>query len=96
MPTIGFSNYELRSDRYNRSNGNNEMLNSDSDRIYRITLYDLGGGRRIRTIWKNYYALVHGIVFVIDSSDIERILEVKDLMEEVLSNPLVAGKPILM
>ncbi|XP_054163951.1 ADP-ribosylation factor-like protein 13B, partial [Oppia nitens] len=79
IPTIGFSNLELR--RYGK---------------YRVVVYDLGGGVRIRGIWKNYFALVHGIIFVIDSSDISRIYEVKDVIEEVVSNDKISGKPILV
>ncbi|CAG2110192.1 unnamed protein product, partial [Medioppia subpectinata] len=63
---------------------------------YRVVVYDLGGGARIRAIWKNYFALIHGIVFVIDSSDISRVLEVKDVIEEVVSNDKISGKPILV
>ena len=63
---------------------------------FRVILYDLGGGARIRDIWKNYFALIHGIIFVIDSSDISRVLEVKDVVEEVVSNDKIAGKPILV
>lgn len=63
---------------------------------FRVILYDLGGGPRIRDIWKNYFALIHGIIFVIDSSDISRILEVKDVVEEVVANDKIAGKPILV
>ena len=63
---------------------------------YKVVVYDLGGGIRIRSIWKNYFALIHGIIFVIDSSDITRILEVKDVIEEVVANDKIAGKPILV
>ncbi|CAG2167623.1 unnamed protein product, partial [Oppiella nova] len=63
---------------------------------YRVVVYDLGGGARIRAIWKNYFALIHGIIFVIDSSDISRVLEVKDVIEEVVSNDKISGKPILV
>ncbi len=63
---------------------------------FRVVLYDLGGGPRIRSIWKNYFGLVHGIIFVIDSADISRVLEVKDVIEEVISNDKIAGKPILL
>ncbi|OTF72923.1 ADP-ribosylation factor-like protein 13B-like protein [Euroglyphus maynei] len=80
VSTIGFSKYELRL-RQNR---------------FKIILYDVGGSVRIRSIWHNYYSLVHGIIFVIDSADLDRILEVKQLLQELASNPLILGKPILM
>ncbi|XP_072556358.1 ADP-ribosylation factor-like protein 13B isoform X5 [Paramormyrops kingsleyae] len=63
---------------------------------FEVTIFDLGGGKRIRGIWKNYYAESYGVVFVVDSSDIQRIQETKDTMAEVLRHPRIAGKPVLV
>ena len=63
---------------------------------YKVEIYDLGGGDRIRGIWKNYFALVHGIIYVIDSSDEFRIKQVKDNLEDVIQHDKIAKKPILM
>ena len=46
----------------------------------------MGGGKRIRGIWKNYYAESYGVIFVVDSSDEERMEETKETMSEVLSH----------
>lgn len=81
MPTIGFSRYKINLKNFSR---------------YNIILFDVGGGRPIRAIWKNYYSLVHGIIFVIDATDSERMAEVKELIQSVITNNSVAGKPILM
>ena len=35
---------------------------------FQVTIFDLGGGKRIRGIWKNYYAESYGVIFVVDSS----------------------------
>ncbi|KAE8621760.1 hypothetical protein XENTR_v10004961 [Xenopus tropicalis] len=61
-----------------------------------ITMFDLGGGKRIRGIWKNYYAESYGVVFVIDSSDVERMEETKETIAEVLRHPRISGKPVLV
>lgn len=61
-----------------------------------VTVFDLGGGKRIRGIWKNYYAESYGIIFVVDSSDPERLEEAKETVTEVLRHPKVAGKPVLV
>ncbi|KAL2087387.1 hypothetical protein ACEWY4_016215 [Coilia grayii] len=63
---------------------------------FEVTIFDLGGGKRIRGIWKNYYSESHGVVFVVDSSDVQRIQETRDTMEEVLRHPRIAGKPVLV
>ncbi|XP_045915675.1 ADP-ribosylation factor-like protein 13B isoform X5 [Micropterus dolomieu] len=63
---------------------------------FEVTIFDLGGGKRIRGIWKNYYSESHGVVFVVDSSDVQRIQETRDTMAEVLQHPRIAGKPVLV
>ncbi|KAJ8003340.1 hypothetical protein DPEC_G00147310 [Dallia pectoralis] len=63
---------------------------------FEVTIFDLGGGKRIRGIWKNYYSESFGVVFVVDSSDVHRIQETRDTMAEVLRHPRIAGKPVLV
>ncbi|KAM6438850.1 ADP-ribosylation factor-like protein 13B [Rhynochetos jubatus] len=63
---------------------------------FEVTLFDLGGGKQIRSIWRNYYAESHGVVFVADSSDVGRMEETKETMVELLSNPKMSGKPMLV
>lgn len=63
---------------------------------FEVTIFDLGGGKRIRGIWKNYYSESHGVVFVVDSSDVQRIQETRETMAEVLKHPRIAGKPVLV
>ncbi|XP_017375215.1 ADP-ribosylation factor-like protein 13B isoform X1 [Cebus imitator] len=63
---------------------------------FEVTIFDLGGGKRIRGIWKNYFAESFGVIFVVDSSDEERMEETKDAMSEVLRHPRISGKPILV
>ncbi|XP_022124099.1 ADP-ribosylation factor-like protein 13B isoform X1 [Pieris rapae] len=61
-----------------------------------VTIYDLGGGPQFRQIWSQYYSEVHGIIFVIDSSDYNRLEECKVVLEEVLSHDKISGKPVLV
>lgn len=63
---------------------------------YEIAIYDLNGDMKGREIWPNYYAQAHGIVFVLDSSDLGRMQEVKTTLSNLLSDARVAGKPILL
>lgn len=63
---------------------------------FQVTIFDLGGGKRIRDIWKNYYTMSHGVVFVVDSTDINRIHETKETLAEVLGHPCISGKPVLV
>jgi len=61
-----------------------------------ITLYDVGGGARIRDIWRNYFADVHGMVYVVDSSQPQRLDESRTAVETVFKDPLIGGKPCLV
>lgn len=67
----------------------------------KVALYDLGGGKKIRDIWNNYYHDVHGIIYVVDSSsstaatgDLDEARE--NLNSVVLAAPLLRGKPMLI
>ena len=51
-----------------------------------VQVYDLGGGKSIRKIWENYYAEVHGIIFVVDASDEDRHAEAKEAFQEAVSH----------
>ncbi|KAK1346664.1 hypothetical protein QTO34_000524 [Cnephaeus nilssonii] len=63
---------------------------------YEVSIYDLNGDMKGREIWPNYYAQAHGLVFVLDSSDLGRMQEVKTTLSHLLSDARVAGKPILL
>ena len=54
---------------------------------FAIEVFDLGGSKSIRKIWEKYYAEVHGIIFVVDASDEERLAEAKTTLEEATSHP---------
>ncbi|KAB7504660.1 ADP-ribosylation factor-like protein 13B [Armadillidium nasatum] len=61
-----------------------------------ITIYDLGGGSKIRGVWPKYFSEVHGVIFVIDSSDKDRIEECHSVLEKLLSDKKITGKPVLV
>ncbi|XP_014271435.1 ADP-ribosylation factor-like protein 13B isoform X2 [Halyomorpha halys] len=59
-------------------------------------IYDLGGGCQIRALWNSYFCDVHGVIFVVDASDISRVEECKQELENLLRNDKLAGKPVLV
>ncbi|KAM8909392.1 ADP-ribosylation factor-like protein 13A isoform 2-T2 [Spinachia spinachia] len=63
---------------------------------YQVALLDVGGSAQSRAAWRELYGEAHGIVFVLDSSDRQRIKEVKEVLADLLKQPRVAGKPILV
>ncbi|XP_007892643.2 ADP-ribosylation factor-like protein 13B [Callorhinchus milii] len=63
---------------------------------FEVTLFDLGGGEKFRTSWRNFYAETHGVVFVVDSTDVKRTAEAGNVLSEVLKHPKISGKPVLV
>ncbi|XP_031443063.1 ADP-ribosylation factor-like protein 13A isoform X2 [Clupea harengus] len=61
-----------------------------------VTMVDMGGVLEDREAWTAHYGEAHAIIFVVDSSDRARIKEVKDEMVDILKQPRVAGKPLLV
>lgn len=57
---------------------------------------DIGGQEKIRSLWQHYYSLAHGLIFVIDSSDQNRINEAKIAITNVLQNQELKGVSLLV
>lgn len=63
---------------------------------YDVSIFDLGGGEHMRDMWKHYFFECHGVMFVVDSSDGQRMKEAKDTLAKVLGHPHIKGKPVLL
>merc|ERR1712130_495163 len=50
-----------------------------------FTVWDVGGQDKIRPLWRHYYQNTQGVIFVVDSSDRERIQESHDELHRMLS-----------
>jgi len=62
----------------------------------RVIFWDLGGQVALRSIWDKYYSEAHGLIFVIDSADVDRFEEAKAAMEAIVDHPELAGVPLLV
>lgn len=63
---------------------------------FEVTLLDLPGAPRFRSAWRSHYSTAHGLLFVLDSSDLARMEEARRVLSRVLSHPDVSGKPLLL
>ncbi|KAJ8401753.1 hypothetical protein AAFF_G00377240 [Aldrovandia affinis] len=61
-----------------------------------VTVLDVGGASADRGVWRDHYGKAHGIIFVVDSSDRTRSGEAKEFLVDLLKEPRVAGKPLLV
>merc|ERR1719150_2701528 len=50
----------------------------------RMTVWDVGGQQEIRKLWRHYTTGVQGVIFVVDSSDHDRIDEARDELHALL------------
>ncbi|XP_053230228.1 ADP-ribosylation factor-like protein 13A isoform X2 [Podarcis raffonei] len=63
---------------------------------FEVSLIDLPGGQQSLGSWRDQYSTAHGIIFVLDSSDVARMEEAKKTLSRVLGHPKVSGKPLLL
>merc|ERR1719231_1550128 len=51
-----------------------------------FNVWDVGGQDKIRKLWRHYYQGTQGLIFVIDSSDRDRIEDVREELSKMLVN----------
>ena len=61
---------------------------------FALALWDLGGAATI--LWKHYYQNTDGVIFVVDSSDRERMDTAREELINVLADPDLAECPLLV
>ena len=59
-------------------------------------MWDIGGQREIRPYWRNYYEQTDALIYVVDSADENRVMEVKENLTELLGEELLSGVPLLV
>ena len=62
----------------------------------KFTFWDLGGGDKIKPLWKHYYQNTGAIIFVVDSTDRERFSEVRQELREILEEKELALAHLLV
>jgi ADP-ribosylation factor-like protein 4 len=83
VPTIGF-NCEKVKGMIGKAKGINFLV------------WDVGGQEKLRPLWKSYTRCTDGIVFVLDSVDVERMEEAKMELIRTVKAPENSGVPILV
>merc|ERR1711997_1290572 len=51
-----------------------------------FTVWDVGGQHKIRKLWRHYYQGTHGLIFVVDSSDRDRIEDAREELDNILGD----------
>lgn len=62
----------------------------------RLNFWDLGGQEDLQSLWDKYYAESHGVIYIIDSSDRERLESSKEAFDKMVGNESLEGVPLLV
>lgn len=63
---------------------------------FKLNVWDIGGQRKIRPYWKNYFDNTDVLIYVIDSSDRKRFEETSVELNELLAEEKLKGVPLLV
>ncbi|XP_069111811.1 uncharacterized protein [Argopecten irradians] len=61
-----------------------------------LTVWDMGGHKSIRGLWKHYIFQAQGMVFVVDSSDRDRLSEARDVLQALLRHKELEHVPVVV
>ena len=62
----------------------------------KFTIYDVGGQRMLRKIWRECYSGTNAVIFVVDSNDVERISEARDELLNMMNDELLKDAKCLV
>ena len=60
-----------------------------------LLFWDLGGQDELQSLWDKYYSECHGIVYVVDSLDENRVDDSRVAFEKMIQNQHLMGVPLL-
>lgn len=63
---------------------------------FECSIWDVGGQERIRVLWKHYYNNNDALIYVVDSSDNNRMNEASDELRKLLNVDELKGLPLLV
>ncbi|TNN80356.1 ADP-ribosylation factor-like protein 14 [Liparis tanakae] len=80
VPTVGFNVETLETDRSSPG----------------LTVWDVGGQKKMRPHWRHHYTDTAGLVFVVDSWDQKRLEEARKELHRVLKFESLRGVPLVV
>jgi ADP-ribosylation factor 1/2 len=61
-----------------------------------FTVWDVGGQTKIRALWQHYFENTDAVIYVVDSSDGQRLAEAREELEYVLGDDRVRNATLLV
>uniref|UniRef100_A0A8C6T127 ADP-ribosylation factor-like protein 14 n=1 Tax=Neogobius melanostomus TaxID=47308 RepID=A0A8C6T127_9GOBI len=74
---------------------NVESLDTDRGSMG-LTLWDIGGQKKMRPYWKHFYIDAHGVFFVVDSWEQKRLEEARKELHRALRHESLRGIPLVV
>jgi len=71
-------------------------IKSLEHRGYILNIWDVGGQQCLRSYWRNYYEHTDGIIWVVDSNDVQRLEMCKNELHTMLLEERLAGATLLI
>ena len=62
----------------------------------KFTVWDVGGQDKIRPLWRHYYQNTEGVIFVVDSNDLERVDAARKELEQMLAEDSLKDACVLV
>ena len=63
---------------------------------FELIIWDLSGQKKTRILWKHYFMNCDAIIYVVDSTDKERIQEAEEELSDVLKSEFLKNSKILV
>ena len=97
-PTIGFNCERVRAALPSNSEepGSSPAAKSGSTTTANFQVWDVGGQEKARPLWRPYTRATDAVVFVVDSSDQERMEEARMELHRIMRVPDNSGTPVLL
>ncbi|XP_010583308.1 ADP-ribosylation factor-like protein 14 [Haliaeetus albicilla] len=73
---------------------NVDMIETEKD--FTLTFWDVGGQQKMRKVWCNFLENTDGLLYVVDSSDKQRLEESKKEFEIILKNEFIKSVPVVV
>nr|XP_033775272.1 ADP-ribosylation factor-like protein 4D [Geotrypetes seraphini] len=67
-----------------------------NSRVITFQVWDVGGQEKLRPLWKSYTRRTDGLVFVVDSAEVERMEEAKVELHKITRTSENQGVPVLV
>ena len=61
-----------------------------------LNVWDVGGQQSLRSYWRNYFESTDGLIWVVDSNDVERLQMCKEELHSLLQEGRLAGASLLI